>query len=357
MSDGAHTYILSARYQGAGKPDAVVFSTDESGAWQTAQVSAQGPSHDFAGDHVSLAIDQGAHRLYAAWATHVPDGHGREVMVATRDPGQAWGAPTVAYADPKDVYAVDGPAAYVAAADGKAYVAFIGHGTPCPGASTGGRRLGDVLLTTFDGAGWSAPQDLTNCAPTSKSFNAPKLALDGGHLALVTSNDGEYGWDLWYTDNASGAWSPSQQLTHGRIGVIGAGGGGEYTPVDYSIAAAGGAVYIAYPRKPIGGLRAIMLATRPAGGLFTAAPAVAANCNVYNVSLAARAGRPGQIGLAYIAGSFCPTKGGHGRATPHVLTGTPAPCAKAHLPRQPGARARTPRSPPGRTRPRTTSSI
>lgn len=200
-----------------------------------------------------------------------------------------------------------------ASAGGKAYVAFIASGVAGPCATHTGD---DVVLTTYDGSNWSAPRNLTSCVAGSNPFLYPKLALDNGHLYLVSAVE-DNTWDLWYADNASGAWSRPVQLTHNRIGTSTPGFGGEYSPFDYAIATSNGTAYIAYTQGTQAGTSAsdVFLATRPPGGLFhvtrvTTNPAGAAR---FNLDLVARAGR---LGLSYV-------DAGLEVQTPHVLTGTP----------------------------------
>jgi hypothetical protein len=154
----------------------------------------------------------------------------------------------------------------------------------------------------------------------------PKLALDGGHLYLVSANSTDSTWDLWYADNAGGTWSRPVRITHRRDNDL--------YHSDYSIAASQGSAYVAYTAYTGSGggwsfgNHDIFLAVRPQGGPWTVGNVTKEpyNCDKYSPALVARAGR---IGLAYVygdvyVGSCVSTSGAAASGTGvHVLTGTP----------------------------------
>ncbi len=309
-----HAYILTTRSNpSSGATLGVYLTTNESGHWTTTLLSSHGPSGTGQDYMTALAVDPSSKRLYAVWVRPTTPGH-EAVSVWTRSAAGTWSGPI----DVATSSQFTGPPSVVAAG-GKVYVAFAAQGLKGPCDDSAALRA-DVYLVTYDGTIWSKPQGLTNCLtglPNGWSFWAPKLALDGGHLYLVSANYAQLNWDLWYMDNAGGAWSTPLRLTHKRDD--------DKYHFGYSIAASNGTAYVAYTqalRPSHIGYHEVYLAVHPHGGAWSAGRVTtdAQNCDKHDVSLVARAGR---LGLAYILdGTNC---GGNGAIynVPHVLTGTP----------------------------------
>ena len=307
-----HAYILSTRSNpSSGATLGVYFTTNESGVWTTSLLSAHGPAELVQEYETALAIDPATKRLYAVWVHEIAPGK-EAVSVWTRPIGGAWSGPI----DIATSSQFSGPPSVVAAG-GKVYVAFT---APALGPCDDSKSLrSDVLVTSYDGSAWSQPRNLTSCltglAPGA-NFNAPRLALDGGRLYLVSANADKLTWDLWYMDNAGGAWSKPSRLTQKRDD--------DKYHYDYAIAASDGAAYVAYTKalQPFHtGYHEIFVAAHAHGGAWSVGRVTqdAQNCDKHDVSLVARAGR---VGLAYILdGVSC---GGNGAiySAPHVVTGT-----------------------------------
>src|SRR5262249_1362868 len=230
-----HAYVLSTRPV-EDKSDSVYFTTNESGAWTTQLLSADGPDGRFyLDDRTSLAIDPTTKRLYAMWVHRLSETSdaGSVLVLWTREASGTWHGPTTLFTGHPNS-GQSSPASMVVA-DGKAYVAFVGRGGE---ACSTHADDDNVMPISYDGSQWSPPRNLTSCVAAGHPapFLYPKLALDGGHLYLVSAVLSQ-SWDLFYMDNVGGSWSPPRQITRHRIGTSTRGSGGMFTPFDYSIAA------------------------------------------------------------------------------------------------------------------------
>jgi hypothetical protein len=327
-----HAYILSTRVDSAGGVRGVYFTTDESGAWTTRLLASQGPAELVQDYRTSLAIDPTTRRLYAAWVHAGTPGH-EALGVWTRDAAGTWSGPT-------DIATTaagfDGPPSVVAGG-GKAYVAFAAPDDAKPPCDDHALDRSDVLISSYSGTSWSAPQNLTSCVhglAAAGSFTAPKLALDSGHLYLVSANSAGLTWDLWYADDAGGVWSPPARITHKRDNDL-------YHD-DYSIAASGGTAYVAYTAYTgsSGGFsfgnHDIFLAAHPQGGpwVYSDVTKEPYDCDKSAPALVARAGR---LGLAYVyadvnaGGCGSSSSGSEASIGVHMLTGTPGHWTQAAL--------------------------
>lgn len=320
-----HAFILTTRDIGVEREEQVYVTTNASGAWTTRLLSAQGPAAGYGAQWTAIAIDPSINRLYAAWVRPptTPLGPASLWVWTSDDAGNIWSGPTTIargqFSEP--------PA--IVTAHGRAYVAFTAapdkKTAPCNDTT---RRTSDVMLSTFAGGHWSAPQNLTSCVPSAQalSFDGPKLALDeaSGHLYLVSDSQES---NLWYLDNATGAWSAPRRFVTTMSDLGQSYGGYGY---DYRIAVTAGTVYVAYDDRDPGraatpyGYHDIFLAIHPLGGSWTLQRVTqdANNCVKAQVALVARAGR---LGLAFIdfGGASCAGSSGPTYALPQVWTGTP----------------------------------
>ena len=273
----------------------------------------------------AIAIDPSINRLYAAWVRPpiTPLGPASLWVWTSDDAGNTWHGPTTVasgqISEPPDIVA----------AHGRAYIAFTAapdkHTAACTDTTS---RTSDVMVATFAGEHWSAPQNLTSCATGAKalSFDGPKLALDdaSGYLYLVSDSEES---NLWYMDNDAGSWSPPRRIVTAMSDLGQFLGGYRY---DYRIAITAGTVYVAYDDRAPGhaatpyGYHDVFLAIHPKGGSWTLQRVTQDpnNCVKAEVALVARAGR---LGLAFIsfgsgacAGSSAPQYN-----LAQVWTGTP----------------------------------
>jgi len=269
--------------------------------WTTHKISSQGPSYIInPSGNVSLAVDSTTHRLFAVWRYTKSKLAGDVVGVWTSsDGGSTWSGPTD-LTDTSGRGSVGLSIPSVVAGGGTAYVAFTG--SP-PAVPTGpcAARIGndDIIVARYDGSGWSKGQNLTYCLTGHPAFDYTRLTRDeDGHLYLIATTNHD---ELWYADNAGGAWTTPVRIARAIGGSPP--GSGDYAQ---ALAASKGVVYVAYvgtdgtapgyyndifltSHAPGGGWSAPLNVTRDAG----------VDCQKYAPALVARAGR---IGLAYIAG-------------------------------------------------------
>ena len=310
-----HAYVLSVQANDALATTSVFFSTNESGKWTTQLMSAQGPVDTYSREFISLAVDASTGRLYATWV------YQKTVDVDTlgvwmRDPSGQWSGPV----DAVNAGSLVGQP-YIVAGNGKAYAAFISSETPGP-CDDSKSTAGDVQVVAFDGATWSAPQNVTSCVndPSILEFATPKLALDeAGHLYLIAAANN----DLWYADTSSGSWSEPTQLTHGA-GIPESIGTALRT--FYGIAASNGTAYVTYVHHVDTTTDDVLLTSRSTGGAWSAAarvsPADAQDCPKFGLSIVANAGR---LGISYVRGSlgYCHGSGGTDGNVPFLFAGAP----------------------------------
>lgn len=310
-----HAYVLSVRVNGSSNATSVYLSTNETGPWTSQLMSAKGPPNTYSRDFTSLAVDPNTGRLYAAWV-YQKNADQDALGVSTRDPSGQWSAPT----DAVTAGSLVGQA-FIAAGSGKAYAAFISSETTGSCDDAVGRNA-DVQVISFDGSTWSAPQNLTSCVSGTDmlQFDTPKVAIDEqGRGYLVSEVNG----DLWYTDNASGAWSAPTQITQsanipGSVGTA--------LRTFYGIAASNGIAYVAFARHADTPTDDVLLTSHAAGGSWSApsrvSPQDPQDCPKFGVSIVANQGR---VGISYARGSlgYCHASGGKDGSVPFVFTGLP----------------------------------
>lgn len=296
--------------------------------WSTSLVSFHGPDY-YRGQEgaTSLAVDPATGYLYAAWVYQLsqtglnPDAIG---LWTSRDEGRTWQRLT------NIAEGVFTPPSLVVW-NHTVYVAFAGAPTSsCPGTPVTG-RVTDILIASYDGGASSTPQDLTSCVSAAlvSGFQGVKLAADeSGKLYVVASALASSGGPLWYMDDTGGTWSKLEQIPHAQSVFLAVSHAAKY---DYSIAASDGIAYVAYVQYAgpsshgpgYDGYHDVYLSARSAGGGWAQEqlPQDPANCNKFDVSLAAHDGR---VGMAYTLGStgYCVSSGSAYNVT-HVLTGTP----------------------------------
>jgi hypothetical protein len=314
-----HAYALSVQANDALATTSVFFSTNESGKWTTQLMVAQGPVDTYSREFISLAVDAGTGRLYATWVyqkTVDADALG----VWMRDPSGQWSGPV----DAVTAGSLVGQP-FIVAGNGKAYAAFISSETPGP-CDDSKTTAGDVQIVVYDGATWSAPQNVTSCVNDASilEFATPKLALDeAGHLHLIAAANN----DLWYSDTLAGSWSVPTQITHGAnipesVGTA--------LRTFYGIAASNGVAYVTYVHHVDTTTDDVMLTSRSTGGSWStaarASPADSQDCPKFGLSIVANAGL---LGISYVRGSsgYCHGTGGTNGNVPYLFTGAPGQLA------------------------------
>lgn len=310
-----HAYVLSVRVNGSSDITSVFFSTNESGTWKSQLMSGEGPVNTYSRAFTSLAVDAGTGRLYATWV-YQKNSDQDALGVWTRDPSGQWSGP----ADVVTAGSLVGQP-FIVAGNGQAYAAFISSETPgvCQDAVS---RNADVVVISYSGSTWSAPQNLTSCVPGTDilEFDTPKLAIDEqGHAYLVSEVNG----DLWYTDNSTGSWLAPAQITHGA-NIPGSVGTALRT--FYGIAASNGTAYATFVRHANTPTDDVVLMSHPTGGSWSApfqvSPQDPQDCPKFGLSIVANQGR---LGLSYARGSlgYCHASGGTDGNVPYVFTGSP----------------------------------
>jgi hypothetical protein len=313
-----HAYVLSVRVNGSTAVTSVFFSTDESGKWTTVLMSPKGPADTYSREFTTLAVDATTGRLYAAWV-YRKNADTDALGVWMRDPSGQWSGPT----DVATAGSLVGQPSIVAG-NGKAYAAFISS-TNSGACDDSLSRDGDVQVTAYDGASWSAAQNVTSCVSDSTvaGFSTPRLALDeSGHAYLIAAANN----DLWYADTSSGTWSDPAQITRGAnipesVGTA--------LLTFYGVAASNGTTYVTYARHTDAPRDDVLLMSSTSGGAWSAAsqisPADAQDCPKFGLSIVANAGR---IGVSYLRAhtGYCHTSSGVGGDVPFLLTG-----ASGHL--------------------------
>jgi len=301
------TYVLSTRWHQPGNVTDVYLSVGARGAapgsltWTTHKISSQGPAYIIDPDgNVSLAVDPSTHRLFAVWRYIKPKAAGEAVGVWTSsDEGSTWSGPT-------DIAttggAFPGSRPSVVAGGGTAYVAFTaGQSDVSTGSCDNRHGNADIVVARYDGSGWSKGQNLTSCLTGARhpAFEDATLTHgEDGHLYLITTTNHD---ELWYADNAGGAWTTPVRIAR-DIGGSPPGSG----DAAQALAASKGVVYVAYvgtDGTAPGYYNDIFLTSHTPGGGWSAPLNVTRDANVhcqkYAPALVARAGR---IGLAYIEG-------------------------------------------------------
>jgi len=332
-----NTYILSTRARPHLSDDEtdVYLSVGVRGAapgsltWTTRKISSHGPAYIVSSyGNVSLAVDPRTHRLFAVWRYTKSKVAGDAVGVWTSsDEGSTWSGPTdLSTAD----YAYPGSIQSVVAGGGTAYIAFTSSKSD---VSTGScdNRPGDynIFVARYDGRGWSRGQNLTSCltAAQQPEFVDATLTRDeDGHLYLIATTSGN---QLWYADNAGGAWTTPVRIVR-DLGDSPPGSG----DAAQTLAASKGVVYVAYAgvngTYPHNYNNIFLISHAPGRGwsvpLNVTRPGEDADvpCEKYAPALVARAGR---LGLAYIAGYSSRADCAHD--TLRVATGTPGSLTRA----------------------------
>ena len=319
-----NTYVLSTRKRSRLSDDEtdVYLSVGARGhalgslMWTTHKISSQGPAYiiDPHGN-VSLAVDPTTNRLFAVWRYTLSKGGEAVGVWTSSDEGATWSGPT-------DVAttggAFPGSIPSVVAAGGTAYVAFTaGQSDVLTGSCDNRHGNSDIIVARYDGRGWSRGQNLTSCLTGARhpAFEDATLTRDeNGRLYLIATTNQD---ELWYADNAGGAWTTPVRIVRDIGGIPGA--------AAQALAASKGVVYVAYEgvdgtyphnynnifltsHAPGGGWSVPLNVTRDADG----------TCHKFGPALVARAGR---IGLAYIAGYS--SRADCAYDTLRVETGTP----------------------------------
>jgi len=299
------TYVLSTRKRPRLSDDEtdVYLSVGARGSapgsltWTTHKISSQGPPYIITpSGNVSLAVDPSTHRLFAVWWYTKSKVAGDVAGVRTSsDGGATWSGPT-------DLTTTGLSIPSVVAGGGTADVAFTSSQIDVPTGSCDNRRGYDnVFVARYDGRGWSRGQNLTSCLTVAHQpeFQYIRLTRDeDGRLYLIATTNND---ELWYADNAGGAWTTPVRIAR-AIGGSPPGSG----DAAQALAASKGVVYVAYvgtDGTAPGYYEDIFLTSHAPGGGWSAPLNVTRDANVhcqkYAPVLVARAGR---IGLAYIEG-------------------------------------------------------
>jgi Fibronectin type III domain len=314
-----HAYILSVRVNGSSEVTTVFFSTNEAGTWKTQLISDRGPVNTYSREFTSLAVDASTGRLYAAWV-YQKSANTDALGVWTRSSTGQWTGPT----DVATAGALIGQP-FIVAGNGKAYAAFISSdfSGACDDSAT---RTGDVQVVSYDGATWSAPQNLSSCVSDTsiQTFATPKLALDeNGRAYLVSSANG----DLWYADNTTGSWSDLLQVTHSASVPDSV---GTALRTFYGIAASNGTVYVTYLRHLDTPRDDVLLTLQAGGGSWKApvqiSPQDPQDCPKFGLSIVANAGR---VGVSYVRAhtGYCHVSSGVSGNVPFLFVGAPGQMA------------------------------
>ncbi len=327
-TDHNHAYILTIAGDTTGLSAPVYYTTNAFGAWRTTLLSAKGPHAGgaYLGDYVIIAVDPTIKphgRLYAVWnVAGTPTTPERTVLYTSNDEGAAWTGPlTLATGSAGRVVAL-------AAGKGTAAVAIVGSFRDLGAGPCSEAGVADLFVVTYNGATWAKPRNLSSClSDKAGGFDKPKLAFDATtalfSVTAISAVDGQA--LLWYAQGSGSAWAPLAPTPLAGVGGSVESSGSPYD--DYRLAAAGGAVYVAYTGRDT--LEAhlssydIRLAVKTSGQAWTVQRVTRdpANCEKYDVALAAL---PGRVALAYTFGSSerCQDQAEDHSSRVHVLTGS-----------------------------------
>jgi len=322
-----HAYILTIADGATGLSAPVYYTTNAFGAWRTTLLSARGPQAGgaYLGDYVIIAVDPTIKphgRLYAVWnvagAGLTP---AKTVLYTSDDEGAVWSGPRTL------ATGASGRVVALAAGKGKAAVAIVGSYRDLGVGVCKEAGFADLFVVTYNGATWAKPRNLSSClSDKARGFDKPKLAFDATTgLFSVTAITDPFGRNLlWYARGSGSAWSSLAPTPLTGVGGSVESSGSPYD--DYRLAAAGGAVYVAYTGPDAPGVHLssydIRLAVKTSGHAWSVRRVTRdpANCEKYDVALAAL---PGRVALAYTFGAVvrCQHQKDEHVSRVHVLMG------------------------------------